>query len=162
MNRPELATPPEEEETAPTAPLNRMVLAVLALFGVLISIYMLLYHVGMIGSIVCGTGGCETVQNSPWSSFLGIPVPLIGLLGYAALLATALLGLQPRMLADRRVALILLAGALIAFAFSAYLTWLEAFVIHAWCRWCIASAVLTLLLVLAALPEYARLRGSTT
>lgn len=162
MSRPELATLPEDEEAVQTAPLNRMMLAVLALFGVLISIYMLLYHVGMIGSIVCGTGGCETVQNSPWSSFLGIPVPLIGLLGYAALLATALLGLQPRLIGDRRIALVLLAGALIAFAFSAYLTWLEAFVIHAWCRWCIASAVLALLLVLAALPEYARTRGSTT
>lgn len=162
MSRPALATLPAEEEAAPGAPLNRMALAVLALFGVLISIYMLLYHLGMIGSIVCGTGGCETVQNSPWSSFLGIPVPLIGLVGYAALLATALLGLQPRRIADRRVALVLLTGALIAFAFSAYLTWLEAFVIHAWCRWCIASAVLTLLVVLAALPEFARLRGSTT
>ena len=162
MSRTELATLPEDEEAVQTAPLNRMMLAVLALFGVLISIYMLLYHVGMIGSIVCGTGGCETVQNSPWSSFLGIPVPLIGLLGYAALLATALLGLQPRLIGDRRIALVLLAGALIAFAFSAYLTWLEAFVIHAWCRWCIASAVLALLLVLAALPEYARMRGSTT
>src|SRR5690606_32369876 len=81
--------------TEPAPPLNRMVMAVLALIGVLISIYMLMYHLGLLGSIMCGTGGCETVQNSPWASFLGVPVPLLGLFGYGALLAAALLGLRP-------------------------------------------------------------------
>ncbi len=153
------AAPAPEDGAAP--PASRMVAAVLALVGVLISIYMLLYHLGVIGSIVCGTGGCERVQNSPWSSFAGVPVPLIGLLGYGALLVVALLGLQPRFLDDRRIAMLLLTGAVIGFAFSAYLTYLEAFVIHAWCRWCLVSAGLSLLLLLAALPEVARMRAST-
>ncbi len=146
--------------TTPAPPLNRMIMAVLALIGVLISTYMLMYHLGLLGSILCGTGGCETVQNSPWASFLGVPVPLLGLLGYGALFVTALLGLQPAFVADRRVAAVLVAGALIGAGFSIYLTYLEMYVIHAWCRWCIASAVLAGLLLLAAIPEFARLRGS--
>ncbi len=148
--------------TEPAPPLNRMVMAVLALIGVLISIYMLMYHLGLLGSIMCGTGGCETVQNSPWASFLGVPVPLLGLLGYGALLAAALLGLRPGLVGDRRVAGVLVAGAVIGVGFSIYLTYLEMYVIHAWCRWCIASAVLAGLLFLAAIPEFTRLRGSAS
>jgi hypothetical protein len=55
-----------ERMTEPDAgpPLNRMIAAVLALIGVLISTYMLLYHFGVIGSIVCGTGGCR--GRSSW------------------------------------------------------------------------------------------------
>lgn len=135
-----------------------MVAAVLALVGVLISVYMMLYHLGMIGSILCGTGGCETVQNSPWASFLGVPVPLIGLVGYGIMFAIALLGIQPRYVGDRRISLVLLAGGLIGFAYSLYLTWLEAFVIHAWCQWCIGSAILATLLLFSVLPELARIR----
>lgn len=138
--------------------LNRMGIALLALVGVLISAYMTAYKLGMLGSIMCGTGGCETVQNSPWSVFLGVPVPVIGLIGYGLLFATALLGIQPRFEDDRRVPFVLIGGALIGAAFSAYLTWLEVSVIHAWCRWCIVSAILAGLILLLSLPELGRLR----
>ena len=140
---------------------NRMGVALLALFGVLISAYMSAYKFGLLGTIVCGTGGCETVQNSPWSSFLGVPVPVIGLVGYGALFATAIAGLQPRFDGDRRVPLILFAGAVIGLLFSGYLTYLEMAVIHAWCRWCIGSAVLAVLIFLFALPELRRLRSES-
>src|SRR5690606_36461460 len=114
---------------------------VLALIGMLISTYMLLYHVGLIGSIMCGTGGCQTVQNSPWADVLGVPVPLIGLLGYGVLFLAALIGTRAGGLADRRIAAVLVTGAVIGAGFSIYLTYLEMYVIHAWCRWCIGSAV---------------------
>ena len=138
--------------------LNRMGLALLALVGVLISAYMSAYKFGLLGTILCGTGGCETVQNSPWAVFMGVPVPLIGLVGYGGLLVLSLAGIQPRFEDDRRIAALLLIGATIGLAFSAYLTWLEFAVIHAWCRWCIISAVLATLIFLLALPELARLR----
>lgn len=156
------APPNEQIDAVPTAPVNRMVIAVLALIGLLISVYTLMYHLGLIGTMLCGTGGCETVQNSPWARFLGVPVPLLGLIGYGVLLVAAMLGIQPGFVADRRISIILASGALIGFGFSLYLSYLEAFVIHAWCRWCIASAALTVLLLLAALPEFARMRGSKT
>lgn len=142
--------------------LNRMGIALCALIGVLISTYMSAYKFGWLGTIVCGTGGCEKVQNSPWAEFLGVPVPVIGLLGYGALMVTALAGLQPRFAADRRLAIVLTAGATIGLAFSAYLTYLEANVINAWCRWCIVSAVLATLIFLFTLPEFRRMRSTET
>jgi uncharacterized membrane protein len=69
-----------------------------------------------------------------------------------------LLGLQPRFADDRRVAGLLLGAATIAFLFTIYLNALEAFVIHAWCRWCIGSAVIATMLFLFTLPELRRIR----
>jgi uncharacterized membrane protein len=149
----------DAEETAAPAP-NRMGIALLALIGILISAYMSAYKLGLFGTITCGTGGCETVQNSPWAVFMGVPVPYIGLAGYGLLFGLAMAGLQPRLADDRRIAALLAAGATVGLAFSAYLTYLEAAVIHAWCRWCIGSAVLAALIFIAALPELRRMRRS--
>lgn len=154
------AVEPPQDDAA--SPLNRMIVAVLALVGVLISTYMLLYHLGAIGTIACGTGGCQTVQNSPWASFYTVPVPLIGLLGYGVLFGTALLGTSGNFHADRRIAVVLVTGALIGVAFSVYLTYLEMYVINAWCRWCIASAIVAGLLFVAVIPEFARMRRSAS
>jgi uncharacterized membrane protein len=141
------------------AMLNRMAIAVLALVGLLISAYMGAYSFGLTGEIVCGSGGCSIVQDSPWARLQGIPVPALGLAGYAALLAAALAGLQPALAARRGISFVLSAGAVVGLGFSAYFTYLEAFVIHAWCRWCVASAVVTVLIFLFTLPELRRLRG---
>lgn len=137
---------------------NRMAIAVLALTGFLVSTYLVLYSFGLIGDIACGTGGCERVQNSPWSRFLGVPVALIGWFGYGALFIAALLGLQPRFAERLPVPVVLVGGAATGVLFSAYLTYLEAFVIHAWCRWCVVSAVLAVLIFLSAIPEFRQLR----
>lgn len=120
----------------------RMAAATLSLVGLFVAAYLYLYKLGRIGSLMCGSGGCETVQLSRWSSFLGIDVSLIGLVGYLGLLALTLVALQPRLAADRRPALLLALLSGIGVAFAAYLTWLELFVIHAICRWCVASAAI--------------------
>jgi uncharacterized membrane protein len=139
--------------------LNRMAIAVLALIGWLVSAYMGAYSFVLTGDIICGSGGCNIVQDSPWARLYGVPVPALGLAGYAALLVAAIAGLQPALLASRTVSLILVAAATIGLGFSAYFTYLEAFVIHAWCRWCVASAVVTVLIFLFTLPEFRRLRS---
>lgn len=143
---------------APGAPLGRMGIAALSLVGLMISAYMSLYKLGVFGVIACGAGDCDRVQNSPWAVFLGVPVPYIGVLGYGALMAVALAGMQPRFARARWVPALLLAGATIGLAFSAYLTWLEAAVINAWCRYCIVSAALASLIFLCSIPEIRRLR----
>ena len=148
----------EESRAAP--PLNRMLIAVFALIGVLVSAYLTLYKLGFIGSLVCGTGSCETVQASKWAVFIGIPVPLLGLVGYLALLVVALLGIQPGWEQRRALPLLLFLLADAGFVFSLYLSYLEAFVIHAWCRWCIASAIIATLIWLFSLAELPRLRSS--
>jgi uncharacterized membrane protein len=130
-----------------------MAIAVLALVGLLISAYLLLYKINVLGSLACGTGGCETVQSSPWATFLWLPVPLWGVAGYATILGLALLGLQPRFAHQRWLGLTLFWTATFAFGFSVYLTGVEAFLIHAWCRWCVGSAIVAMLIFTATLPE---------
>ena len=135
----------------------RMSAALLSLAGLFISAYLYLYKIGKIGSLACGTGGCETVQWSPWSKIGGIEVSLVGLLGYAGLLALSLVSLQPRLALRRSPsrALALLSG--IGVLFTIYLTYLELFVIHAICRWCVASGVVIAAVFAAALLDLRRL-----
>ena len=122
---------------------HRMTAAVLALLGLLLSIYLTLFKLGLTGPLACGAGGaCERVQLGPWGDFLGLPVAAYGVGGYLAILAVAVLGLQERWLArpgPTRWLVFLSAGG---FAFTVYLKYLELFRIHAVCRWCVVSAVL--------------------
>jgi uncharacterized membrane protein len=135
-----------------------MAIALCALVGTIIAAYMSLYSLGLIPAIACGTGSCESVQNSPWAVFLGIPVPIWGLVGYSSILGLALAGLRPGAARDRRISVALLLLTAFAFVFSMYLTWVEAALIQAWCRWCVVSAVVATLLFIAALLEFPRLR----
>jgi uncharacterized membrane protein len=138
---------------------NRMGMAFFSLIGVLIAAYMSLYKLGIVQTLACGTGACEIVQESPWADFLGIPVPFWGVGGYGLLLGASLTGIQPGRNGDRRIAAMLLGAATLALVFSAYLSWIEAARILAWCRWCIGSAVVATVLFLLSLPELAHLRG---
>lgn len=141
--------------------MNRMIIAVLALFGLLVAAYMALYKFGVIGTLACGAGSCEQVQASKWAVFWGVPVPLIGLLGYAAIMGSALIGLQPRWFNSKRLANVIFILATAGFVYSLYLSFLEQFVIRAWCRYCIASAVIATLIWIFSLAELPRLRRVT-
>ena len=134
----------------------RMAAAWLSLVGVFVSSYLYLYKIGKIGTLACGTGGCEAVQTSEWARFLGVEVSLIGLLGYLGLFLVALAGLQPPLVARRDVALLLVAMSGLGVAFAIYLTALEVFVIHAICRWCVGSAVIILLVLVVSLLDLRR------
>jgi uncharacterized membrane protein len=139
------------EQTSP--PPHRMAIAVFALAGLLIAGYLLLYKFQVLSNLACGSGGCETVQASPWAVFVGVPVPAWGVAGYLMILVLALAGLQPRFARSRAVSTLLLLSATIAFLFSMYLTAIEAFRIHAWCRWCVGSAVVATILFALSLLE---------
>ncbi|MHB1327004.1 MAG: vitamin K epoxide reductase family protein [Gemmatimonadales bacterium] len=133
---------------------RRLAIAVLALVGIFIASYLHLFKLGMIGTIACGTGSCDTVQLSPQSVFLGVDVALIGVLGYIALLGLAMLSLHPKFAgASWPVTglVVLSAGAVV---FTAYLKYLEFFVIGAVCRWCVGSAVIIALLFILAVLEW--------
>ena len=133
-----------------------MAAALLSLAGVFVSAYLYLYKIGKIGTIACGTGGCETVQMSRYARFMGVEVALIGLVGYVGLLAVAVLSLQPRFASVRWPIRLLALMSGVAVAFAAYLTWLELFVIHAICRWCVVSAVLVTLIFALTVLELRR------
>jgi uncharacterized membrane protein len=140
-------------------PTNRMVVAVLGLVGLFVALFLWAHNAGLTGPIQCGIGDCATVQSSEYARIGPIPVSAIGVVGYAALIALALVGLQPAHRASRLVGTMLLAGSGLGVAFSAWLTYLEAFVIHAWCQYCVISAIMITLIFLASLPELGRVRG---
>jgi uncharacterized membrane protein len=88
----------------------------------------------------CGVfGDCNTVQQSSYARFLGIPVGIIGILGYLALMSLWLLNQYKR---QSRIEAGLFVMTLLGVSFSIYLTFLEPFVIGASCAWCLSSAVL--------------------
>ena len=90
-----------------------------------------------------------------------LPVSGIGLAGYVALLGLSLAGLQDRLSRSRLIALLLFGGALFGVLFSGYLTYLEAAVIKAWCRYCVISAIIITIVFAATLPELKRIRGGS-
>lgn len=129
---------------------QRQAIALLALAGLFVALYLWLYKITVIGSLQCGTGACEAVQTSRYAVLFGLPVALFGVVGYAAVFAVALLSLQPAWAGDRRVTLLLAGLATLGFGFTLYLTSLELFRLHAICRWCVASAgIMTAIWVLS-------------
>jgi uncharacterized membrane protein len=140
---------------------RRQAIAILALVGFFIALYLWLYKIGVAGELKCGTGGCETVQTSPWAMVLGLPVAFYGVVGYAVLLVVALVGLRPAWVGRRGSALVLAGLATAGFAFTLWLTYLEVFVIHAICRWCVASAVVMTAIWVVAVSGLRRKDGMT-
>lgn len=127
-----------------------MLAALVALAGVFVALYLTLYKLGYIGTLVCAVGSCETVQTSKWATFLGFPVGAWGVAYYVAVLVISLAGLAPA-LADRPWVSQLLVGITgFGAAFSLWLTYLELFVIHAVCQWCVISAILAVALFVIA------------
>ncbi|HEX9282606.1 MAG TPA: vitamin K epoxide reductase family protein [Gemmatimonadales bacterium] len=122
--------------------IRRQAIVLLALVGLLIATYLWLYKIGVLGELRCGTGSCEYVQTSRYADLLGIPVAFYGVAGYAALFVLGLAGLQPAWAGDRRLTVLVSGLATAGFAFTLYLTYVELFVLHAICRWCVASAAI--------------------
>ena len=133
-----------------------MAAAVLALAGVFLATYLYLYKLGRIGTLACGTGSCEAVQLSRWSRFLGVEVSLIGLIGYVLLLVLALVATRPALEQARWPTRWLATVSGLGVLFSAYLTAIELFVLHAICRWCVGSAAIITLIFIASLLDLRR------
>ena len=123
------------------------VIAVLAGTGIAVSAFSLHHHFARSKTSFCDLGqsfNCDLVNRSPYSAFMGVPVALIGIVGYLAILALATVY---RHKAETPAILLIVAAA--GNAFALYLTYLEAYVIQAWCILCLSS--LTLICVITLL-----------
>ena len=80
---------------------RRQAIALLALVGFCIALYLWFYKIGIIGKLQCGSGSCEYVQTSRYGALFGVPVAFYGVVGYAVIFAVAIAGLQPSQLARR-------------------------------------------------------------
>src|SRR5258708_30555623 len=124
---------------------------VLALSGALDAGYLTYIKLAHVEAICRGVGDCEAVNSSVFAQIGGVPVAALGLAAYLALLA--LLVLEPRLAILQNYAPVAIFGlALTGTLYSAYLTYVELFVIHAICPFCVTSAVLiTGLFILAVI-----------
>jgi len=121
---------------------KRTIVAALALAGIFVALYLLLYKLGKIENLSCTIGSCETVNTSKWAVFLGAPVAGWGVVFYVTLFVLALLSIQDRHADSLGMSELLAVTTGIGFVFSAWLTSLELFVIHAICQWCVISAII--------------------
>lgn len=121
----------------------------LAIVGLLVSIYMTIYKVTNNEAMCIGSGACSAVNASRYSEVNGIPVALIGVGGYAAILA--LLLLEPRNAFLQENGIMALFGvSLVGFLFTLYLIYAEIFFIKALCPFCLASQiVMTIIFILS-------------
>ena len=141
---------------------KRMVIAVLALIGAFVATYLTLYKLGVIGQLTCTVGSCTTVQSSKWATFLGLPVAAWGLAFYVTVLVVAIVGLQERFFASYPISLFLVVASGWGTLFSLWLTYLEGFVIRAWCQWCVVSAVIVILIFIASVLDLMELTGEAS
>lgn len=124
---------------------GRMTIAVLAVVGSFVSLYLVLYKLGFYGQLACGgQGSCAVVQTSRYAEFFGLPVAGWGLGWYLAVLAAALAGVRPPHLDRDWPRTVLTILALGGVGFTGYLTYAELFILHAVCWWCVGSAVVVL------------------
>lgn len=118
-------------------------LLVLSLIGIGIAGYLTYIHYRGFDPICAVGHGCEKVQNSEYAKLAGVPVPLIGLIGYVGIFGSLLVRGELARLATACM-------AIVGFAFSMYLTYREIWTIEAICQWCVGSAVvMTLIMVFA-------------
>lgn len=129
-------------------------MALISLAGLFVGAYLTLFKFGIIGTLACGVGSCEQVQTSRWSVFLGLPVATWGLGFYAVMLALSIAGIQSRYAESRGLSLAVLLLTGWGVLFTAWLNYLEGFVIHAWCEWCLGSATMVVALFILAVWDW--------
>ncbi len=145
----------------------RLLFILLCLCGIALSAVSLYNHYAVAATEYCDFGqtfNCDIVNRSRYSVFLGLPVALIGLCGYAALLGLTLSG-------NRWARIARFGFAILGFAYSLRLTWIEARVLGTWCVLCLGSllAIAGILLLSAidlrdspkSIPEHPGVRDAS-
>jgi uncharacterized membrane protein len=133
----------------------RITMIVLATIGLGVASYLTYVHYSGIPPVCTAGGSCLKVQTSAYSKLAGVPVALMGLIGYVAILGSLLFAETET---SRFATLIF---TLAGFGFSAYLTYRELFTIHAICEWCASSAGIMTILTLLAVWRFLRGERST-
>ncbi|MDP3985559.1 MAG: vitamin K epoxide reductase family protein [bacterium] len=120
-----------------------IIIFISAVIGIGVAGYSLAHHQAFVSGAFCSVNdsfNCDIVNRGPYSELFGIPIALIGVIGYVLLGAGALL--QFRSPTDRSLSLVVLGLAAGGFLFSGYLTGIEAFVLKTWCLLCLTSQTL--------------------
>src|SRR3990170_689689 len=123
----------------------------LAIIGLLVSIYMTIYKITSNDNMCIGSKDCSVVNASRYSEIYGIPVAVLGVVGYAAILAILLLERNPGFF-NQNGTMLLFGLSLTGFLFTLYLIFIEVALIKAYCPFCIASqTAMTLIFILSVI-----------
>jgi uncharacterized membrane protein len=128
----------------------KLAMLALTVLGLGVASYLTYVHYAGVKPVCAAGGSCAKVQTSIYSELAGVPVALIGLIGYVVILASLLAPENE----TTRFATVAFTG--VGFGFSAYLTYRELFSIHAICEWCVSSAVIMVVLVCLAIWRFLR------
>jgi uncharacterized membrane protein len=114
---------------------------VLAVLGLGVAGYLVYVHYADIDPVCNIAHGCHKVQTSEYAKLAGIPVALLGLIGYIIIFGALLVP-------GENAKLVAAFTAIVGFGFSLYLTYREIWTIKAICQWCVSSAILLTLLAI--------------
>ncbi len=129
----------------------KQIITALAILGLLVSIYMTIYKLTDNDAMCIGSGGCSVVNSSRYSEVNGIPVAVLGVLGYASILALLFLENRPGFFQQNGV-MMLFGVTLTGFLFTLYLIFVEVALIKAYCPFCLTSqAVMTVIFILSVI-----------
>ncbi|HEV2351296.1 MAG TPA: thioredoxin domain-containing protein [Terriglobia bacterium] len=136
--------------------MRKTLLLALSLAGLFISIYLWWVYTSPSHALVCLGTGCDAVRASRYSTLWGLPLPIYGVAMYAAMVLLIFAEQLISTLMAGKVRYTFTAMAGVGFLFSLYLTYLEGFVIHAWCAWCVGSAVTITVIFAVAVLQWVR------
>jgi uncharacterized membrane protein len=129
----------------------RQITIALTIIGLLVSIYMTIYKVTNNESMCIGSSGCSEVNSSRYSQINGIPVAVLGVIGYTAILALLFLEQRPGFFRENGT-MMFFGVSLLGFLFTLYLIYLEIALIKAYCPFCLTSqAVMTVIFIISVI-----------
>jgi len=124
---------------------------ILTIIGLLVSIYMTIYKITSNDSMCIGSGDCKTVNASRYAEVYGIPVAVLGVAGYAAILAVLFLERRPGFF-EQNGSMLFFGLSLTGFLFTLYLIFVEVALIKAYCPFCITSqTVMTIIFIISVI-----------
>jgi uncharacterized membrane protein len=133
----------------------RQITIALTIIGLLVSIYMSIYKFTNNESMCIGSSGCSEVNASRYSEINGIPVAVLGVVGYAAILALLFIEQRPGFIQENGN-LLFFGISLIGFLFTLYLIYLEIALIKAYCPFCLTSQAVMIVIFIISVIRLAR------
>jgi uncharacterized membrane protein len=123
--------------------------AILVVIGLLVSIYMTIYKATSNDALCLGSGDCSTVNASRYSEVYGIPVAIVGIAGYSAILLVHWYERRDKFF-EKFGPMLIFGLALTGFLFTVYLIYIEFAILQALCPFCLTSqAAMTIIFVIS-------------
>lgn len=136
--------------------MTRIAVPVLGLAGLGVSSYLTYVHYALIEPVCVFSAKCDEVLASPYAQMWGVPLALLGMIMYAVVIALNLLLWRRDSAWEHPIALGIYGVTLTGMVFTGYLYYLEIFVLHAFCSWCIISSIILAIIFVISIINFVR------